>query len=60
MRFAWTNPLTADRASFTDPFHFKREVAREIDQSVWGDVRDHVKVYEPGVAAAPGSLSVVP
>lgn len=51
--FAWTNPLTTDKASFTDPFHFTRDVAREIVRSVWGDVRDHVKVYGPNETAAP-------
>lgn len=43
--FAWDNPLTRDKASFTDPFHFTRVVGTEIVNTVWGATGDHAHIY---------------
>jgi hypothetical protein len=57
--FAWDNALTGDKESFRDPFHFSREVAAEIIESVWGGTRDHVRIYG-GYDPAAVKASVVP
>jgi hypothetical protein len=56
--FAWKNSLTADRASFTDPFHFTHEVSSIIVRSVWAADRDYVHVYGDGVVPASGGMAV--
>lgn len=55
--FAWPNAVTADTASFTDPFHFTQDVAHSIIRTVWGGSREHVKVYGLG-GAEPGQSTL--
>lgn len=56
--FAWPNEVTADTASFTDPFHFSQDVAHSIIRTVWGGASEHVRIYGPArQARAPSAIS---